>query len=418
MSLESIFILNKIGDVLIEKHYRGHISRNLAEIFWGEVMKNTKPEDTLPIITTDKHYLIHIQHSDLFILAIVGGEQPPLMIIDFLYTIIETFKDYFQIVDSENLKKHFVTVYQLLDEMADNGIPFTTEPMMLKEMIKPPSLLNDFMNTVLGPEKNVELPTMGTIDGAKTGWRKNGIKHSNNEFFLDIIEEVDAILDEQGNVVSAEVSGEVQSNCLLSGMPDLTLIYKNSRVLDDCSFHPCVRLKRWEVERVVSFVPPDGKFKLMSYRVQQGVSLPLYVKPQIHFNKDGGSVSLMVGRKHSDKNIEKISLTIPFSRSLGSSKIELTANYGKVKYDDSLKICRWEIDQLPKDKSPILEGKVSLAYGIPPPESNPVVIVDFEIQSWSASGISVDSLLLKGEDYKPYKGVKLITRSGTFQVRT
>ena len=252
---------------MIEKHYRGHISRNLAEIFWGEVIKNVNPEDTLPIITTDKHYLIHVKHQDLFLLAVIGGEQPPLMIIDFLYTIIEIFKDYFQMVDSENLKKNFVTVYQLLDEMADNGIPFTTEPMMLKEMIKPPNLLNDIMKSVLGPEKNVELPQMGSDShGARTNWRKNGIKYSNNEFFLDIVEEVDAILDDQGLVVSSEVSGEVSANCLLSGMPDLTLVYKNSRVLDDCSFHPCVRLKRWDVERVVSFVPPDGKFKLMSYR--------------------------------------------------------------------------------------------------------------------------------------------------------
>ena len=30
----------------------------------------------------------------------------------------------------------------------------------------------------------------------------------------------------------------------------------------------CVRLARWERERVVSFVPPDGRFTLMSYRVQ------------------------------------------------------------------------------------------------------------------------------------------------------
>ena len=126
----------------------------------------------------------------------------------------------------------------------------------------------------------------------------------------------------------------------------------------------------------------------------------------------------MVGRKHVDKNIEKISITIPFSRSLGSSKIELSANYGRVKYDDSSKICRWEIDTLPKDKTPQLEGKIALGYGISPPEANPVIIVDFEILMWSASGISVDSLLLKGEDYKPYKGVKLVTKAGTFQVRT
>ena len=36
------------------------------------------------------------------------------------------------------------------------------------------------------------------------------------------------------------------------------------------------RYKRWEAERVVSFVPPEGIFQLMTYRVREGVVLPLY----------------------------------------------------------------------------------------------------------------------------------------------
>ena len=32
-------------------------------------------------------------------------------------------------------------------------------------------------------------------------------------------------------------------------MPDLTLTFVNPRLLDDLSFHPCVRLKRWEVKK-------------------------------------------------------------------------------------------------------------------------------------------------------------------------
>lgn len=46
----------------------------------------------------------------------------------------------------------------------------------------------------------------------------------------------------------------LQIDCLikLSGMPDLTLSFVNPRLLDDVSFHPCVRFKRWEVS--VKFV--------------------------------------------------------------------------------------------------------------------------------------------------------------------
>lgn len=34
-------------------------------------------------------------------------------------------------------------------------------------------------------------------------------------------------------------------------MPDLTLSFVNPRLLDDVSFHPCVRFKRWEVRSAV-----------------------------------------------------------------------------------------------------------------------------------------------------------------------
>lgn len=37
-------------------------------------------------------------------------------------------------------------------------------------------------------------------------------------------------------------------------------------------FHQCVRLSRFENDRTISFVPPDGEFELMSYRLNTHVS--------------------------------------------------------------------------------------------------------------------------------------------------
>ncbi len=33
--------------------------------------------------------------------------------------------------------------------------------------------------------------------------------------------------------------------------------------LDDVTFHQCVNLTRFNTEKTVSFVPPDGEFELM-----------------------------------------------------------------------------------------------------------------------------------------------------------
>lgn len=50
-------------------------------------------------------------------------------------------------------------------------------------------------------------------------------------------------------------------------------ISQNPRLLDDVSFHPCVRFKRWEAERILSFIPPDGNFRLLSYHVSSQKSV-------------------------------------------------------------------------------------------------------------------------------------------------
>ena len=35
--------------------------------------------------------------------------------------------------------------------------------------------------------------------------------------------------------------------------------------IDDCTFHQCVKLSKFESERSISFIPPDGEFELMRY---------------------------------------------------------------------------------------------------------------------------------------------------------
>ena len=55
----------------------------------------------------------------------------------------------------------------------------------------------------------------------------------------------------------------------LTGAADL----KGGRAveLEDIKFHQCVRLARFENDRTISFIPPDGEFDLMSYRLNTEV---------------------------------------------------------------------------------------------------------------------------------------------------
>ncbi|KAL8506006.1 hypothetical protein ACS0TY_017024 [Phlomoides rotata] len=44
---------------------------------------------------------------------------------------------------------------------------------------------------------------------------------------------MDAIINRDGNLVKCEIYGEVQVNCHLSGLPDLTLCFANPSVLNE-----------------------------------------------------------------------------------------------------------------------------------------------------------------------------------------
>ena len=51
--------------------------------------------------------------------------------------------------------------------------------------------------------------------------------------------------------------------------------------LQDIKFHQCVRLTRFESDRTISFIPPDGEFELMSYRLNTTVKPLIWVETVI-----------------------------------------------------------------------------------------------------------------------------------------
>jgi len=429
--IQSMFLLSDTGEVMIEKHWRSVTPRAVCDYFWDEVSKYDSPEEVPPVIYTSKYYLVSIYRDGLFVVCSLRDESAPLLAIEFMHRVVDVFKDYFGGVDEMSIKDNFSTCYQLLEEMMDNGYPLTTEPNALKAMIMPSTVMGKMQSALSGRSTAVaDDLAEGMISSMP--WRKAGVKYAQNEIYLDVIEEVDATLDKMGQTISSEVTGMVQANSRLSGVPDLTLTFVDPTVIDDCSFHPCVRYTRFEQDKVVSFVPPDGPFELMRYRVSNTTKVvpPIYCQSQILYDPaqdSQGRVSCTVGVKHSSSlvtqnkgkgavAIEDIVVTLPFPKAIKTAM--LTATVGTVVYDEHTKVATWTIGSLSSQtKSPQLSGKVVLGSGARIEESPPVSLA-WKVPVASISGIAVASLTLSNETYKPYKGVRTITRSGRFQVRS
>lgn len=427
--IQSLFIMATTGEVIIEKHWRGITARSVCDFFWDEVNKYANKSDVPPILYTAKYYLVSVRRDDLFLIAALAGESPPLLVIEFLHRVVDIFKDYFgpDKVDETALKENFSTVYQLLEEMMDNGYPLTTEPNALKAMIKPPTVMGRLQAAATGSTGAVSdvLPD-GTISSMP--WRKAGVKYAQNEIYLDVVEEVDSIIDRNGQIVSSEVSGIVHANSRLSGIPDLTLTFLDPDVIDDCSFHPCVRYTRFERDRVVSFVPPDGAFELMRYRVntKTHVAAPVYCTPQIDMaderNAGHGRISVAVGQKpvcslitpgrKGPVQVEDVALEIPFPKCVKTTT--LTASVGTVLYDEATKVAKWTIGKVALGKTATLSGTMVIQGQA---QDAPPIQLTWKVPMASVSGIQISSLQLMNERYRPYKGVRTISKSGNFQVR-
>jgi AP-1 complex subunit mu len=56
-----------------------------------------------------------------------------MIILNFLYRVVEVLEDYFTELVEESIRDNFVITYELLDEMMDFGYPQFTEPKILKE---------------------------------------------------------------------------------------------------------------------------------------------------------------------------------------------------------------------------------------------------------------------------------------------
>lgn len=55
--------------------------------------------------------------------------------------------------------------------------------------------------------------------------------------------------------------------------------------MEDVKFHQCVRLSRFENDRTISFIPPDGEFELLSYRLSTPVKPLIWVEAAVEFHK-------------------------------------------------------------------------------------------------------------------------------------
>uniref|UniRef100_A0A915JVI2 MHD domain-containing protein n=1 Tax=Romanomermis culicivorax TaxID=13658 RepID=A0A915JVI2_ROMCU len=158
--------------------------------------------------------------------------------------------------------------------------------------------------------------------------------------------------------------------------------------MEDMKFHQCVRLSRFENDRTISFIPPDGEFELMSYRLSTQVKPLIWVESVIQRHAHS-RIEYMIKaisqfkRRSTANNVEII---IPVPSDADSPKFKTSIGYVKYAPDQSAFV--WNIKSFPGGKEYIMKAH----FGLPSIESEdnegrPPVHVKFEIPYFTVSGI-------------------------------
>lgn len=262
---------------------------------------------------------MYIKAGTIFLVAVSQGNAQAALCFQFLTALVSIIKSYCgNDMDDELIRNNFVLIYELLDEVLDYGYPQNTTVDLLKMYITQQG------EAAVDQDKpapaNITIQATGAIS-----WRKEGIKYRKNELFIDVVEQCNLMVSNKGTVLRNDVSGVIMVKCYLSGMPeckfglnDKLLLDNEARnnrnrvrtsraaavlvscpssprrappvqtrrpgagiEIDDCSFHQCVKLGKFDQDRTVSFVPPDGEFQLMSYRITESINLPFRVLPVV-----------------------------------------------------------------------------------------------------------------------------------------
>ncbi|RLV62767.1 hypothetical protein DV515_00018967 [Chloebia gouldiae] len=162
---------------------------------------------------------------------------------------------------------------------------------------------------------------------------------------------------------------------------ELTGRGKNKSVeLEDVKFHQCVRLSRFDNDRTISFIPPDGDFELMSYRLHTQVKPLIWIESIIE-KFSHSRVEIMVkpprdprpapatprvppqakGQFKKQSVANGVEISVPVPSDADSPKFKTTV--GSARYLPERNVVIWSIKSFPVS-SPAW-GPPTLSWGVP-----------------------------------------------------
>ncbi|KAL4438403.1 hypothetical protein ABPG74_009442 [Tetrahymena malaccensis] len=434
--ISQIFILSARGDIIINRDFRSDLVKNTHEVFYRQV--KLSKGDCQPLFNIDGVNFSYLKRAGLYIVATSRFDNSPSFILEILNRVCTVIKDFCGVMSEEAIRKNFILIYELLDEMIDFGYPqllqteqvkphIANEPIVIKKQTLPTSTTGR-----LGSIFN-----QGTVSSIATNRPVNS-QSKKNEIFVDVFEKISVLFNASGYVINSSIEGCIQMKSYLNGNPPLKLALnedlvigkgENGRVvLDDCNFHDCVNTNEFDLSRTLRIQPPDGEFVVMNYRVTSEFQTPFRIYPVIEEISNFKLELHLKVKACFPKEIfaSYVTLTFPMPKLASNITNELGKNAQNQSVDienkGDVKMVKWNIKKFMGDTEQVLITKITLqasANSYSARKEIGPINVNFEVPMYNVSNLQIRYLRIDDkEKSNPFRWVRFITQSSSYVCRT
>ncbi|RAL68780.1 hypothetical protein DID88_007471 [Monilinia fructigena] len=420
--LSGILIFNQKGENLIFRAFRNDCRPRLADVFRIQVISNAQVRS--PILTLGSTTFSHVKHENIYLVAITKSNANAALVFEFLYRLIALGKGYFAKFDEEAVKNNFVLVYELLDEILDFGYPQNTETDTLKMYITTEGVKSE---RTMEDSAKITMQATGALS-----WRKADVKYRKNEAFVDVIEDVNLLMSATGTVLRADVNGQIVMRAYLSGTPECKFGLNDRLLLDGDSLSSLPSgnrmgtrlpkqqlLGKFDTDRIISFIPPDGEFELMRYRATENVNLPFKIHAIVNeVGKTKVEYSIAIRANYGSK-LFATNVVVKIPTPLNTARITDRCTQGKAKYVPEENVIIWKIPRFTGQNEFVLSAEATLTSMTNQKAwSRPPLSLNFSLLMFTSSGLLVRYLkVFEKNNYSSVKWVRYMTRAGSYEIR-
>jgi AP-1 complex subunit mu len=195
--------------------------------------------------------------------------------------------------------------------------------------------------------------------------------------------------------------------------------------MEDIRFHHCVPLNRFENDRTITFIPPDGAFDLMTYRLSTKVKPLIWAQCQIQ-KHSGSRVEYLIKVKSNFKRrstANDVEIIVPVPADADSPNYK--SSIGKVDWMPSENQFIWKIKNLQGEKKYLMRAH----FGLPSIQNEELeskgdsvastpLKIKFNLPYYTCSGLQVRYLkITEDSGYQALPWVRYITEAGDYAIR-